>query len=227
MQRPLVFVAAALTFLVLLGLMVWQGSFTFPFAPNARETIVLGAVSTLIFLLAVTLAFMLFRAGVKAYIERQQQREGSRIRSKMLFGALALTLAPTLFSALFNYSVLNRTLDKWFNMPARGIEMNLPELEKSYETEVQARIDAEAQWMSLLPQTRDALLTQHIDSRFFKSICEPRGIQQLILKPSGGIPMLLYQRFGSSKSKVLQTSSDVSADAGKQGRLLFQVSQEL
>jgi nitrogen fixation/metabolism regulation signal transduction histidine kinase len=220
-QRPLVFVAAALTFLVLLGLMVWQGSFTFPFAPDPRETIVLGAVSTLIFLLAVTLAFMLFRAGVKAYLERQQQREGSRIRSKMLFGALALTLAPTLFSALFNYSVLNRTLDKWFNMPARGIEMNLPELEKSYETEVQGRIDAEAQWMSLLPQTRDALLTQHIDSRFFKSICEARGIQQLILKPSDGIPMLLYQRFGNAKSKVLQTSVDVSGDAGKHARLLL------
>ncbi len=221
MQRPLVFVAAALTFLVLLGLMVWQGSFTFPFAPDPRETIVLGAVSTLIFLLAVTLAFMLFRASVRTYFERQQQREGSRIRSKMLFGALALTLAPTLFSALFNYSVLNRTLDKWFNMPVRGIEMNLNGLEKSYRKEVQSRIDAEANWIALLPQTRDALTTGHIDSKFFKIICEPRDIQQLLLSPASGVPMLLYQRFKSPQSNVLPASVNVSAEGGKTARLLL------
>jgi len=220
-QRPLVFVAAALTFLVLLGLMVWQGSFTFPFAPDPRETIVLGAVSTLIFLLAVTLAFMLFRASVRTYFERQQQREGSRIRSKMLFGALALTLAPTLFSALFNYSVLNRTLDKWFNMPVRGIETNLNGLEKAYLKEVQSRIDAEAAWISLLPQTREALATGRIDSKFFKSICEPRDIQQLLLSPSGGVPMLLYQRFKSPDAKVLPANADVSAEEGKTARLLL------
>jgi nitrogen fixation/metabolism regulation signal transduction histidine kinase len=220
-QRPLVFVAAALTFVVLLGLMVWQGSFTFPFAPDPRETIVLGAVSTLIFLLAVTLAFMLFRASVRTYFERQQQREGSRIRSKMLFGALALTLAPTLFSALFNYSVLNRTLDKWFNMPVRGIETNLNGLEKAYLKEVQSRIDAEAAWISLLPETREALETGRIDSKFFKSICEPRDIQQLLLSPAGGVPMLLYQRFKSPDAKVLPANADVSAEGGKTAHLLL------
>jgi two-component system nitrogen regulation sensor histidine kinase NtrY len=220
-QRPLVFVAASLTFVVLLALMVWQGSFSFPFAPDPRETIVLWAVSTLIFILAVTLAFMLFRAGVKAYIERQQNREGSRIRSKMLFGALALTLAPTLFSALFNYTVLNRTLDKWFTMPGRGIEMNLQALDISYRKEVQERVDAEANWISLLPQTRDAVLTGHIDGQFFKSICEPRGVQQLILSPASGVPMLLYQRFKSTEAKVLQADTAVSADPNKPAHLLL------
>ena len=112
--------------------MLWQGSFTIPFGPSdVHETIVLSAVSIFIFLLAVTLAFMLFRAIVKLYMDRQQNREGSRIRSRLLMGALALTLAPTLFSAFFNYFVLNRTLNKWFTQPARGIEMNLQDLDRS------------------------------------------------------------------------------------------------
>jgi nitrogen fixation/metabolism regulation signal transduction histidine kinase len=228
-QRPLVFVAATLTFLVLLALMVWQGSFSLPFGPSGpRDTIVLGAVSTLIFLLAVTLAFMLFRAGVKAYIERQQHREGSRIRSKILFGALALTLAPTLFSALFNYAVLNRTLDKWFTMPVRGIEMNLQELDKSYRLEAQARVDAEASWISLLPQTRDAAASGRIDGKFFKSICEPRGIRQLILSPATGVPMLLYQRFKSggtpvSQINVLQSNMPVPLEDGAKAAHLLLV----
>ncbi len=222
MQRPLVFVAAALALLVLLGLMVWQGSFSLPFGPSGpRETILLGAVSTLIFLLAVTLAFMLFRAGVKAYIERQQQREGSRIRSKMLFGALALTLAPALFSALFNYTVLNRTLDKWFTMPVRGIEMNLQELDKSYSQEAQARTQAEADWISLMPQTREAAASGHIDSKFFKAACESRGIRQLILSPDNGVPMLLYQRFGPAEAKSLEAHALVTIPDGKPAHLLL------
>ena len=222
MQRPLVFVAAAFTFVVLLALMVWQGSFSFSFSPSGpHETIVLSAVSTLIFVLAVTLAFMLFRAGVKAYIERQQNREGSRIRSKMLFGALALTLAPTLFSALFNYTVLNRTLDKWFTMPMRGIEMNLNELDASYSQEAQARTQAEADWISLLPQTRDAAVSGHIDSKFFKDICEPRGIRQLILSPAAGVPMLLYQRFKPTEAKSLDANATVMGEGGKPAHLLL------
>jgi len=110
-KRRLPYVSAALGLLILLALMVWQGSFSFWFHPaDPTETMLFSAVSMLIFVLGVILAFMLFRAGVKLYIDRQRNREGSRIRSKLLLGALALTIAPTLFSALFNYAVLNRTL---------------------------------------------------------------------------------------------------------------------
>ncbi len=200
--------------------MIWQGSFSFPFGPtDQHETTVLWGVSTLIFLLAVTLAFMLFRAGVKLYLDRLRNREGSRIRSKLLLGALALTLAPTLFSALFNYTVLNRTLDKWFTLPGRNIEMNLQELDKSYKKEAQERVDAEVNWISLLPQTHDAAETGRIDSKFFKTLCEPLDIRQLILTPpNGGVPMLLYQRFKDGNSGILSASASV-AGVGTPGRL--------
>ena len=202
--------------------MVWQGSFSFSFGPSdPHETTVLWGVSTLIFLLAVTLAFMLFRAGVKLYIDRQRNREGSRIRSKLLFGALALTLAPALFSALFNYTVLNRTLEKWFTLPNRSLEMNLQELDRSYRKEVQSRVDAEANWLSLLPQTREAATTGHIDSKAFRAICEARDIRQVILTPAnGGVPMLLYQRFQDSNSSAsLRASASVATADGKMSRL--------
>jgi nitrogen fixation/metabolism regulation signal transduction histidine kinase len=221
-QRPFVFVAAASTFLVLLALMVWQGSFSFSFGPSdPHETTVLWGVSTLIFLLAVTLAFMLFRAGVKLYIDRQRNREGSRIRSKLLFGALALTLAPALFSALFNYTVLNRTLDKWFTLPTRNLEVNLQELDRSYRKEAQSRVDAEANWLSLLPQTREAATSGHIDSKAFRAICESRDIRQVILTPPhGGVPMLLYQRFQDNSSVAsLRASASVTGADGAMSQL--------
>jgi nitrogen fixation/metabolism regulation signal transduction histidine kinase len=200
--------------------MVWQGSFSFFFVPSdPRETIVLSAVSAVIFLLAVTLAFMLFRSGVKLYIDRQHNREGSRIRSKLLFGALALTIAPTLFSALFNYAVLNRTLEKWFTLPARGIEMNLQELDKSYRKEAQERVQAQADWLSLLPQVRDAAQTGRIDAAFFKDLCEQRGIRQLLFEPRTGVPMLLYQLLKGPSAAILKASADVGGPGAPLGRL--------
>jgi PAS domain S-box-containing protein len=201
---------AALVFLILLALMIWQGSFSFSFGPSdPGETMLLSAVSMLIFVLGVALAFMLFRSGVKLYIDRQRNREGSRIRSKLLFGALALTVAPTLFSALFNYAVLNRTLEKWFTLPARGMEMNLQELDKSYRKEAQDRAQAQADWISLLPETHDAASSGHINSAFFKNLCEKRGIRQLILTRPAGVPLLLYQLFRSSAAAPLKADADV------------------
>jgi two-component system, NtrC family, nitrogen regulation sensor histidine kinase NtrY len=219
-RRRFTLAAAALSLVVLLGLLVWQGSFSFWFSPpSSRETILLWSVSTLIFLLTVTLTFMLFRAGVKAYIERQQNKEGSRIRSKLLLGALALSLAPTLFSALFNYAVLNRTLDKWFTQPARGIELSLQDLDKSYNREAQARVQAETDWMSLLPQTLDAAQTGHIDAAFFRGIAAERGIRQIVLTPEQGIPLLLYQQFDKPETSLLRATANVMNGDTKLGTL--------
>jgi len=97
-RQRFAFAAAGLSFVVLLALLIWQGSFRISYSPSSSsETTVLWSVSILIFLLTVLLAFLLFRAGVKVYIDRHRNKEGSRIRSKLLFGALVLTLAPALF----------------------------------------------------------------------------------------------------------------------------------
>lgn len=220
MRRRFVLPAAALIFLILLGLLVWQGSFSFSFGPsNAGETIILSAVSTVIFLATVALAFMLFRAGVKLYLDRQRDREGSRMRSKLLFGALALTLAPTLFATLFNYAVLNRTLEKWFTQPQRGIEMNLQELDNSYRTEATERVQAQADWLSLLPEIRDAVQNGHINTAFFHEICIRRGIRQLILNRPGSVPILLFQNYASPVPSLIHAKADVSINGANVGSI--------
>src|SRR5437764_7716148 len=112
---------------ILASLLVWQGSFTFgDYGPtSSQQTFLLWAISTLIFLLTVTLSFMLFRTGVKLYIERQSNREGSRIKSKLVLGALALSLLPVVFLVLFSYVILNRNVEKWFSRPAEGVRFEL------------------------------------------------------------------------------------------------------
>ena len=100
-------------------LVVWQGSFSVgSFAPDDPEqTFVFYGISILIFLLMVTLGFMLVRLIVKLWIERSHDRPGSRISTKLVVGALALSVMPVFFMVLFNVYVLNRTMQKWFTLP--------------------------------------------------------------------------------------------------------------
>src|SRR5579864_8882447 len=134
---------------ILLTLLVWQVSFSFgEYGPeNALQTFVFWAVSTLIFLLTVTLSFMLFRTGVKLYIERQANREGSRIQTKLVLGGLALSLLPVVFLVAFGYAILNRTIGKWFMAPAEGVRVNLVGAASALDGEVKDRAQALANWL--------------------------------------------------------------------------------
>jgi len=138
---------------ILVTLVIWQVSFSFGgYGPaDAAQTFVFWAVSTLIFLLTVTLGFMLFRTGVKLYLERQANRIGSRIKTKLLAGALALSLLPVVFLALFSYVILNRNVEKWFSRPAEGIRANLVQSSSALSSEVQGRANALAHWIALRP----------------------------------------------------------------------------
>lgn len=224
MRRRLASAAAALSFLILLALLIWQGSFRITYSPaNLSETVVLWAVSTVIFLLTVLLAFMLFRAGVKLYIDRQRNREGSRIRSKLLAGALVLTLAPALFFALFSGFVLNRHLDVWFSRPAEvaleDAQLNLQTLNSAYKKQAQERIQAESNWISLLPQTREAARSGHIDAAFFRNFAQSHGIHQVMLTRATEVPMLLYQSFEKINGPLLRASSDIGEGDSTLGTL--------
>lgn len=209
MRRRLASAAAALSFIVLLVLLIWQGSFRISYLPsNLSETVLLWAVSTLIFLLTVLLAFLLFRASIKVFIERQRNKEGSRIRSKLLFGALMLTLTPALFYVLFSYYVLNRHLDVWFS------QTSLQELVK------QERLRADADWISLLPETRDAAQTGRIDAAFFSNICKQHDLRQLTLERQSGGPVLwLYQLFEQPDGPLLHAKADILAGGKKLGSI--------
>ncbi len=211
MRRRLAAVAAALSFVVLLVLLIWQGSFRIEYSPSgALETVVVWAVSTFIFLLTVTVAFMLFRAIVKAYIDRQRDREGSRIRSKLLAGALVLTLAPALFYVIFSFYVLNRHLDAWFGRPARNVMADLQELDTAYRREAQQRVQAQANWIALLPATVEAAKTGKIDAQQFRNVAERLGLRRVVLARPGEPPMLLHQSFVPVEPALLTSSAPVT-----------------
>ena len=109
MRERVILALGVIALTILVTLLVWQGSFTFgDYAPkNPEQTFVFWAISTLVALLTIVVGFMLFRTAVKLYIERQTNKPGSRIRTKLIIGALALSCVPVLFLVLFGYGVMN------------------------------------------------------------------------------------------------------------------------
>jgi two-component system nitrogen regulation sensor histidine kinase NtrY len=153
MRKRVIYGSAMLLMVMLVTLLVWQASFSFgDFGPTSpQQTYLVWAVSTLIFLLTVTLGFMLFRNFVKLYVERHSNREGSRIRTKLVVGALALSFMPVVFLVLFSVAVLNTNINKWFSRPGELINTNYINLGNAIESAARDRAQAEAIRLSLRP----------------------------------------------------------------------------
>jgi len=166
---------------ILLTFVVWQVSFKFTDAPaNAAQTYIFWAISTLIFVLTVILGFMLFRTFVKLYLERRRNREGSRLKSKFVLGALALSFLPVVFLVFFSYVILNRTLEKWFSRPAEGVRLELIDTGVALGDEVQGRADALAKWIATMPEARDGKAD-------FAQLCKTSHIAEMRLEDEKGV----------------------------------------
>jgi two-component system, NtrC family, nitrogen regulation sensor histidine kinase NtrY len=210
MRRNLLLGSGVVLFAAMLALVVWQGSFTVePLAPaSVEQTYVFWGLSTLVFLLTVLLGFLLFRTGVKLYIDRQRRTPGSHIRWKLVAGALALSITPVLFLVLFSVEVLNRNLDKWFSRPAEQVLNNLEDVRRALITESQSRLDAQAQWMASLPA----------DPAGWERFCVEHGIEQAELSLAGGTIQTICKPPASGKAAPDSLLFMATAPAA-QGRL--------
>ena len=169
MRQRLFYASGTGLLLFLIALVVLQGSIG-EFGPRSNpELYLFWAMSTLIFVLTVTVAFMLFRTAVKLYIERSRDREGSRIRTKMVVGALVLSFLPLFFMVLWNVAVLNFNLDKWFSRPAQNIKLSLIDVGSSLMRDGAERARAQANWFSLIDPERG-------DAGEYSRLCKENGI---------------------------------------------------
>src|SRR3954447_21680198 len=159
MKRRLLLGAGVVLLAVSVFLVVWQGSFNMhDFAPaNPNQTLIFWAMSVLIFVLMVTLGFILFRELVKIYIARQSNREGSRIRTKLVGGALALSCVPVFFLVLFSFAVLNRSVDRWFTNPVEKQVQLFVNAARLLRREMQDEVTAQSAVLASRPEVRQAL----------------------------------------------------------------------
>jgi two-component system, NtrC family, nitrogen regulation sensor histidine kinase NtrY len=155
MRKRFLYGSAIVSLAILATLVIWQVSLKFEKYPeNLDQTFIFWAVSTLVFLLTVTLGFILFRTGIKLYIGSRQNREGSRIESKLYFGALALSFMPVCFLVFFSYAVLNRQVEKWFSRPGDEVRLAYGAISKAFDTQLHEKLELQAAALAARPEAR-------------------------------------------------------------------------
>ncbi|HZC65239.1 MAG TPA: HAMP domain-containing protein, partial [Candidatus Dormibacteraeota bacterium] len=103
---------------MLLAAVFTFGSLAVPFEPkNWRDALTLYAVSSLITAALLTFTLILTRTMLRLWAERSKDQPGARFKSKMVVGAMAISLLPIIFMFFVSYSLLNRTLGRWFPRP--------------------------------------------------------------------------------------------------------------
>jgi len=188
MKNRILYGSALVLLIISAALVIWQGSFDFGgFRPNnPQQTFTLWAVSTLIFLLMVTLGFMLVRIGVKLYIERRSNREGSRIKTKLVIGALVLSFTPVFFMVLFSVHVLNRTLEKWFMAPVTDERVAFIQIAKVLEDEVRRKAEAQAALLAARPETQALLAGGKQDPSALEQFCRDEDVTAAAIESVSG-----------------------------------------
>jgi len=104
---------------------------------SAQQTILLLAVSTVIFLAFVIFALILTRILLKLYVERRRERLGARFKTKMVAAFLGLSLVPVCFLFIFAYGLINRSIDKWFGIPFDQVRKDANEIFRQVELQAQ------------------------------------------------------------------------------------------
>src|SRR4030088_1499336 len=103
---------------LLLAAVFTFGSLDLPFEPGGwRAKLALFAASSFITAAALVFGWILLRSVVRLWAERSKDQLGARFKTKMVLGAMAISLLPVIFMFFVSYSLLNRSLLLWFPKP--------------------------------------------------------------------------------------------------------------
>jgi two-component system, NtrC family, nitrogen regulation sensor histidine kinase NtrY len=134
-------------------------AFNLPFLrPHGTGQIFLfTALSVVAFLLLLTLLILLFRNIVKLLADQRSRVLGSRIRSRMMVGALLLSFAPAVFMFLFSFGLLNRSMERWFSQPASQLRGDSTRVALELSQYAAANARAEAESLASSPGVKSSL----------------------------------------------------------------------
>ena len=169
---------------------------------DSVQTILLFVLSTIIFLGLVIFGFILFRSLLKLYLDRRAKQLGSKFKTKLVCGALGLSVLPVCFLFLFSYSLINRTLDKWFSRPYETVSQDAREIVDVLGGYVQSKAVADAERLAMDLNAVKASNAHSLSSKReladlekkFLTLAQPDGVDYVAALDNKG-EVLLERRF--------------------------------
>jgi nitrogen fixation/metabolism regulation signal transduction histidine kinase len=137
-------VCLLLLFLSLATLNAFNLNFLNPSSP--LQTLVFISLSVIVFLLFVGVLILLVRNVLKLYADQRSRVLGTRLRTRMLWGAVLVSVVPLVFMFAFSYLLMNRAVDRWFSQPVTQMrdDANSMALELYRYADANARSEADS-----------------------------------------------------------------------------------
>jgi hypothetical protein len=198
--------AAATLLLVLLlsALNAFKLSFLHPVSTG--QIFLFTALSVIVFLLFVMLLVLLLRNILKLLADQRSRVLGSRLRSRMLIGALLLSFAPALFMFLFSFGLMNRSIDRWFTQPVAELRDNSTRIavELAHYVSLNARAEAES-------LARSPSFTQHYENADHPQLLDEIRTHRIALQ--GGFAVVYRDGAPVAQYQLPQTSQPTTVHA--------------
>lgn len=160
-----------LLFLVLLGALQAfnTSSVRFLNPETSGETSLFTGITVVLFLLLVAFLLLLLRNILKLYAGQNSTGLGARLRNRMVIGAALIALTPAVFMFLFSFTLMNRSIDRWFSPNTSQLREDSTRVVQElaqYVTE-NARVEAESIASSgapdrELPELQDVFVSHRI-----------------------------------------------------------------
>ena len=131
-------------FLILAALNAFKLEFLSP--ATTEQIVIFTALSAVAFLVFIAVLVMLVRNLLKLYADQKSKVMGSRLRTRMLWGALLVSLLPISFMFFFSYGLMNRAVERWFQQPVTRMrdDSNRMAQELAQYATQNARVEAES-----------------------------------------------------------------------------------
>jgi len=97
--------------------------------------VVSSALSAIVFLVLLIFGFVLLRTLVKVWVERKQQKPGSKFKTSLLVWLVTLTLIPAISVFAYSFGLLNRNISKMFSLPVDEIFRATDKNKTQWQTE--------------------------------------------------------------------------------------------
>ncbi len=147
-RRKLLIIALGAAFLLLFAALATLNAFRLNFLNPSTifQIFVYTGLSAVAFLLFVAALILLVRNILKIYADQRSRVLGARLRTRMLWGAVLVSLLPLAFMFAFSWLLMNRAVDRWFSQPVNQMrdDSNRMALQLAQYTTANARVEAES-----------------------------------------------------------------------------------
>ena len=200
-RRKLIILTLGVSFLILLAILATLNAFNNRFLnpSTTLEVIFFTGLSAVAFVLFVGILVLLTRNLLKLYADQRSRVLGSRLRTRMLWGAILISLVPIVFMVAFSYGLMNRAVDRWFSQPVNQMreDSNRLALELAQYTTSNARAEAES-IAATLPADSPAIVAAVVPRSTPPSRRSAHG------RSMHGVPTHLAARHPAPSPRVLQ-----------------------